>query len=74
MNILAAESANPLIPPVGEIIVGTITFAILAFVMIKFVVPRANTGSPAVAAPLRAVTVTHGSVASRTSSSSPACL
>jgi F-type H+-transporting ATPase subunit b len=40
MNILAAESHNPLIPPVGEIIVGTITFAILAFVMIKFVVPR----------------------------------
>jgi F-type H+-transporting ATPase subunit b len=40
MNILAAESHNPLIPPLGEIIVGTITFAILAFVMIKFVVPR----------------------------------
>ena len=40
MNILAAESTNPLLPPVGEIIVGTITFAILAFVMIKFVVPR----------------------------------
>src|ERR687890_1039386 len=40
MNILAAEAHNPLIPPVGEIIVGTITFAILAFVMIKFVVPR----------------------------------
>ena len=40
MNILAAESANPLLPPVGEIIVGTITFAILCFVMIKYVVPR----------------------------------
>jgi len=40
MSILAAEAHNPLIPPVGEIIVGTITFAILAFVMIKFVVPR----------------------------------
>ena len=40
MNILAAEAHNPLIPPVGEIIVGTITFAILAFVMIKYVVPR----------------------------------
>ncbi|MBN1093672.1 F0F1 ATP synthase subunit B [Blastococcus sp. TML/M2B] len=39
MNILAAESANPLLPPVGEIIVGLITFAILAFVVIKFVVP-----------------------------------
>jgi F-type H+-transporting ATPase subunit b len=40
MNILAAESHNPLIPPVGEIIVGTITFAILFFVLVKFVVPR----------------------------------
>src|SRR3712207_6455259 len=40
MNILAAEAHNPLIPPWGEIIIGTITFAILAFVMIKFVVPR----------------------------------
>jgi F-type H+-transporting ATPase subunit b len=40
MNILAAESSNPLLPPVGEIVVGTITFAILAAVMIKFVVPR----------------------------------
>ncbi len=40
MNILAAESANPLLPPLGEIVVGTITFAILAFVMIKYVVPR----------------------------------
>jgi len=39
MNILAAESANPLLPPVGEIIVGLITFAILAFVVIKYVVP-----------------------------------
>ena len=40
MNILAAETANPLLPPVGEIVVGLITFAILAFVVIKFVVPR----------------------------------
>ena len=40
MNILAAESSNPLLPPVGEIVVGTITFAILAAVMIKYVVPR----------------------------------
>jgi F-type H+-transporting ATPase subunit b len=41
MNILAAEEAhNPLIPPLGEIIVGTITFAILFFVLVKFVVPR----------------------------------
>jgi F-type H+-transporting ATPase subunit b len=33
MNTLAAESANPLLPPVGEIIVGTITFAIAFFVL-----------------------------------------
>src|SRR3954462_2444921 len=40
MNILAAEAHNPLIPPWSEIIVGTITFAILFFVVVKFVVPR----------------------------------
>jgi F-type H+-transporting ATPase subunit b len=40
MNILAAESHNPLIPPWSEIIIGTITFAILFFVVVKFVVPR----------------------------------
>lgn len=40
MNILAAEAHNPLIPPVGEIIVGTITFAILCLVFFKFVIPR----------------------------------
>ncbi|MGY5882887.1 F0F1 ATP synthase subunit B [Modestobacter lacusdianchii] len=40
MSILAAESANPLIPPFGEIIVGLIAFAVLAFVVIKFVAPR----------------------------------
>src|SRR3712207_4830642 len=40
MNILAAEAHNPLIPPVGEIIVGTITFGILCLVLFKFVVPR----------------------------------
>jgi F-type H+-transporting ATPase subunit b len=40
MNIVAAESANPLIPPVGEIIVGTIAFAILFFVLSKFVFPQ----------------------------------
>lgn len=39
MDLFAAESQNPLIPPVGEIVVGTITFAILAFVVIKFVFP-----------------------------------
>ena len=40
MRILAAEAHNPLIPPVGEIIIGTITFAILCLVLFKFVVPR----------------------------------
>jgi len=40
MNILAAEAHNPLIPPVGEIIIGTITFAILCLVFFKVVIPR----------------------------------
>jgi F-type H+-transporting ATPase subunit b len=40
MNILAAEAHNPLIPPVGEIIVGVIAFAILYFVLAKFVFPQ----------------------------------
>jgi F-type H+-transporting ATPase subunit b len=40
MNILAAEAHNPLIPPWSEIIIGSITFAILFFVVVKFVLPR----------------------------------
>src|SRR3954453_5792806 len=40
MSIMAAESANPLLPPVGEIIIGTITFAIAFFVLARFVWPR----------------------------------
>ncbi|SFL51855.1 F0F1 ATP synthase subunit B [Geodermatophilus ruber] len=40
MSILAAESANPLIPPLGEIIIGLIAFAIVLLVMFKFVAPR----------------------------------
>src|ERR671917_551739 len=40
MHILAAEAHNPLIPPVGEIIVGLIAFAIVYFVFAKFVAPR----------------------------------
>jgi len=40
MSYLAAESANPLLPPLAEIIIGTITFAILYFVLAKFVWPR----------------------------------
>ncbi|MCW2583923.1 MAG: atpF [Klenkia sp.] len=39
MTVFAAEEQNPLLPPVGEIIVGLITFAILAFVVIKYVFP-----------------------------------
>jgi F-type H+-transporting ATPase subunit b len=40
MNILAAESHNPLIPPISEIIVGAITFGILLLVLVKFVFPQ----------------------------------
>src|SRR5689334_12439769 len=40
MSILAAEAHNPLIPPLGEIIVGLIAFAIVYFVFAKFVAPR----------------------------------
>ena len=40
MSILAAETANPLLPPAGEIIIGLIAFAIVLFVMFKFVAPR----------------------------------
>ncbi|MCW2530952.1 MAG: atpF [Blastococcus sp.] len=40
MNILAAESENPLLPPLGEIIIGLIAFGIVLLVMFKFVAPR----------------------------------
>jgi F-type H+-transporting ATPase subunit b len=41
MNILAAEEThNPLIPPLGEIIVGLIAFAIVLIVFAKYVAPR----------------------------------
>jgi F-type H+-transporting ATPase subunit b len=40
MNILAAEEHNPLIPPLGEIIIGLIAFAIVFFVFVKLVAPR----------------------------------
>jgi F-type H+-transporting ATPase subunit b len=40
MNILAAEAHNPLLPPLGEIIIGLIAFAIVLLVMFKFVAPR----------------------------------
>ena len=40
MSILAAEEHNPLIPPLGEIIIGLIAFGIVLLVMFKFVAPR----------------------------------
>ncbi|MGY1729489.1 F0F1 ATP synthase subunit B [Geodermatophilus sp. SYSU D01062] len=41
MNILAAEEAhNPLIPPLGEIIIGLIAFAIVMLVFFRFIAPR----------------------------------
>jgi len=40
MDILAAEAHNPLIPAWSEIIIGLITFAILLFVLVKFVFPQ----------------------------------
>ena len=39
MIILAAEE-NPLLPPLGEIIIGIVAFGILLLVMAKFVAPR----------------------------------
>jgi len=39
MIILAAKE-NPLIPPLGEIIIGIIAFGVLLLVMAKFVAPR----------------------------------
>ena len=40
MSILAAEEHNPLIPPLGEIIIGLIAFAIVFFIFAKLVAPR----------------------------------
>src|SRR5919202_1045230 len=40
MNILAAESENPLIPPWGEIIIGLIAFGLVVLVMMRLVAPR----------------------------------
>jgi len=39
MDILAAKE-NPLIPPAGEIVIGTIAFVVLLLVMAKYVAPR----------------------------------
>ena len=40
MSILAAEEHNPLIPPLGEIIIGLIAFAIVFVIFAKLVAPR----------------------------------
>jgi F-type H+-transporting ATPase subunit b len=40
MSILAAEEHNPLLPPLGEIIIGLIAFAIVFVVFVKVVAPR----------------------------------
>jgi F-type H+-transporting ATPase subunit b len=40
MSILAAEEHNPLLPPLGEIIIGLIAFGIVVLVFAKFVAPR----------------------------------
>src|SRR3954452_2675965 len=40
MSILAAEAHNPLLPPVGEIVIGLIAFAIVFLVFAKYVAPR----------------------------------
>ena len=40
MSILAAESANPLLPPLGEIIIGLIAFAVVMVVFFRFIAPR----------------------------------
>jgi F-type H+-transporting ATPase subunit b len=40
MSIVAAESANPLIPPLGEIVIGLIAFAIVLLVFFRFIAPR----------------------------------
>src|SRR3954466_4637136 len=40
MSILAAEEHNPLLPPLGEIIIGLIAFGVVLLVLFKFVWPR----------------------------------
>jgi F-type H+-transporting ATPase subunit b len=40
MRFLAAEEHNPLLPPLGEIIIGLIAFAIVFVVFVKVVAPR----------------------------------
>jgi F-type H+-transporting ATPase subunit b len=40
MFIAAAEEHNPILPPLGEIIIGLISFAILCLILMKYVFPR----------------------------------
>src|SRR5690242_4402724 len=41
LHILAAEGEqNPILPPLSEIIIGLISFAILAWALMKYVFPR----------------------------------
>ena len=40
MLIWAAEEHNPLLPPLGEIIIGLIAFGVVVLVLFKFVAPR----------------------------------
>jgi F-type H+-transporting ATPase subunit b len=40
MDISAAEAHNPLLPPVGEIVIGLIAFGIVFLVFAKYVAPR----------------------------------
>jgi F-type H+-transporting ATPase subunit b len=42
ITILAAENSNPLVPNGGELILGTIAFAILCFVLMKKAWPQAE--------------------------------
>jgi len=44
MLIWAAEEHNPLLPPLGEIIIGLIAFAVVVLVIFKFVAPRFEEG------------------------------
>jgi|SRR4051794_31521246 F-type H+-transporting ATPase subunit b len=40
MNILAAADENPLVPPLGEIIIGLIAFLVVVVVLFRLVGPR----------------------------------
>ncbi len=40
MDILAASGENPLVPPLGELIIGLIAFLVMLFVLMKLVAPR----------------------------------